>query len=194
MKQIIYLLLMILMVTNVSALIAGTNSTVTTIPKCEFVFVNVTGSLIIDAGEYSFIGCDEVEKDYWYCNCTDNYNLVMSIDYRAINNYTINTNAFYPGSINTGSGGGSSSGSTIIYKLPVNETEVVEEPVVEEPIVDVIEEPIVEEPVVEVVNETIVEEPVVVQKSSLNWWLIIAIIGIIIFLILVTMAFVYVFK
>ena len=185
MKKLIFLILAILMVSNVSALFADNNLTtsiVTTIPKCEYVFVNVTGSLAIEydanhTKEYNLIGCEELGNDsnYWYCNCTDNYNLIMNVSFYAVNNYTIITEAFYPGSLNTDdpSSGHSSGGTTIIYKYPLNET-------INETIKDTFDEELIIEDIniTAPINDTedMDEESTPAKISATVWGLIIAII------------------
>lgn len=122
MKKYIYLILIILLITNVNALIAGNNNTVTTIDKCSFLRVDITGEEEIYKDEYNFPFCEELEENKWYCECTpkENYNLTMDINLLTYNTYTFDIE-IYGIEQKTKT---RSRGTKVIY---INETKDVEE-------------------------------------------------------------------
>ncbi|MFW6007845.1 MAG: hypothetical protein ACOCP8_01160 [archaeon] len=124
MKKYLYLILIILLITNVNALIAGRENTIINVDNCEHLFVNVTGSLDVHEDEYKLKKCSIISNNnYWYCECEDNYDLKIDLDYRAMNNYTFYIESFHRGEPTTITKT-RSRGTKVIY---INETKDVEE-------------------------------------------------------------------
>ncbi len=125
-KKTIFILFTIsILFLPVNALIAGNNNTITTIDKCNNLYVNVTGVLPIEPSEYNFLQCELIDNNSWYCDCHDNYNLDIELNLRAYNNYTFNIKYDYE-ITTTRSGGGR---ITIIYgdmenKSKINNTNI----------------------------------------------------------------------
>lgn len=89
MRFSLFFLVGLLLVGSVSGLVAGRDDNVVfSVDKCRDLFVNVSGSLVIEDGEYYFVGCDEISSNYWYCDCGDSFDLVMALDFRVMNNYS----------------------------------------------------------------------------------------------------------
>jgi len=88
-KIIILLFLIVFLITMTSATALPREKTIHTFEKCDYIYINVTSTLDIDTNEYEFINCSQEKKDYWYCECEDNYELKISFDFKTINNYTL---------------------------------------------------------------------------------------------------------
>ena len=99
MKYLTYILIIVLLSFNVNSLIAGTDNILLTINKCDHLFINVSGTLYIDPIEYSFPYCTNLQPNYWYCDCYNNYDLIISLHILAMNKYTFNIESYYPGVI-----------------------------------------------------------------------------------------------
>ena len=79
---------------------AGEDQKLITLSSCKNLFVNVTAIDTIDTGEYSLINCTEIATNYWFCDCTDNYDLYLSTQINTLNNYTFNL-TYYSASTGT---------------------------------------------------------------------------------------------
>lgn len=83
--------------------------------NCNKLRANITGNLIIHNGEYTIHNdCNNVSKDYWICNCSDNFKFNISFEPNAVNNYTLNFNYDYSNEVieETTTTSSSSSGSS----------------------------------------------------------------------------------
>ena len=119
-KTIIFILSLLLFITPVTSLISGTNNTIVTLDKCDDLFVNVSGTEPIDDGEYNFPLCTLINDNYWYCDCSDDYELIIDLHILAHNNYTFDIGYYYEGiqqqTIRRSGGGG-----TVIREVNVTE-------------------------------------------------------------------------
>jgi len=100
--------------------------------ECDKLYVNVTATLEIEDNEYTFIECEEKKDNYWFCECSDNYDLVMNLNITTINNYTLDMEVFTKKesskSFSSSSGGFSERGYEIFYnrlKDRENETNII---------------------------------------------------------------------
>ena len=80
----------ILCVGMVSAITAGTTESIYHFDECDSLRVDITGDLQIDIPEYELIGCDETSLNSWYCDCENDYDLLLKTKFNTINNYTFN--------------------------------------------------------------------------------------------------------
>lgn len=109
-KTIILLSLLLLLSFNVFGIIAGKESIIKNFDTCEYMFVNVTGTETIENTEYNLLNCNELETNYWYCDCNNNYDLKILTDIRTHNTYTFDVSYTYKGTVtqNVVRSGGSS--------------------------------------------------------------------------------------
>lgn len=134
MKQYLYLLIIIILITNTTALIAGKENTVTTINECEYLFVNITGTLPIHEEEYSLPYCDKIQgNNSWYCECNTNYyKLNITLDYRAMNNYNFNIQYYNKGELEPETITKTRTRTRTIYINETPEKEIIEKEVVKQ--------------------------------------------------------------
>ena len=89
--------MLLISVPSTYAAIAGSNITLSEDIVCEYVFVDITGSLPIEEDfngrEYDLIGCEAYELseilDRWTCHCENLTNITMSTRINSLNNYTV---------------------------------------------------------------------------------------------------------
>ena len=81
--------ILLLSINVVNAESLGNTRTIYTFEECDELRVDVEASYPIDDNEYAFIGCDEISEDSWYCDCWNDYNLILTTDLRTKNNYTV---------------------------------------------------------------------------------------------------------
>jgi len=178
MKQTkILFILFILLIPSVFALYGGEKYT-EHFDSCINLTINISATEIIDDGEYIILNnCTELSDDYWFCNCTDNYNLEMEFKENAVNNYTfffeiwemIDDTPTRRYARNSGGTSSRRSYSTRLIENTTNQTEP-------EPIIDSTIDPIIDLPT---------EPEIIKEKESKNYsFFIIAIITIIICIIL----------
>jgi hypothetical protein len=163
-------LLLLMPLSSAVTLIAGNDNVVQSFDKCSELFVNVSGSLDIHPDEYELLGCYELENDSWYCNCSNNYDLVMRLNLRAMNTYEFNMTYYYEEPITRRR----SSGSRYYYYIFENVTEEpLPEPVrPEPPVIPPVEpepESIYNETLTEEEEEVVIEEPVIEEEASRSW-------------------------
>lgn len=93
MKKIILILL--LFIPSVYALYGGETWSYY-FNRCNYLTVNITGTLRIDEGEYTILNdCTRIQDNYWGCNCHDDYNFSVSFKPNAINNYSLEFDYLY---------------------------------------------------------------------------------------------------
>lgn len=80
---------------SVFSLTAGNAGVVYEFSECSDLFINVTGSLPIHPDEYNFVGCERIGVDEWYCDCHDDYELVIDLHVAAMNSYTFDMRYYY---------------------------------------------------------------------------------------------------
>ena len=122
MKKTILLLVILVIIPSVIALHGG-ETWLYHFDECDELRVNVTGDTTIDKGEYTIHnGCDETGENYWECDCYDDFDLNVSFEINAVNDYKFEFNYDYTKEViedddsSDGGGGGSSGGSgTVIY-------------------------------------------------------------------------------
>ena len=91
------IIMFILSSTMVLGATAGELTIVEHFDLCDSLRINVTGDFVIDSNEYELISCDETINNSWYCECYDDYDLVIDTELNTINNYTfeIRVNSSY---------------------------------------------------------------------------------------------------
>jgi hypothetical protein len=87
-KIIILISMLILSLSIVSAAPAGDTVLIHRFDECINLIVDVEGSLNIDDGEYQLEGCDNTFNNTWYCDCNNNYDLLLTTNIKTLNNYT----------------------------------------------------------------------------------------------------------
>jgi len=169
-KKLTSLLVFLLLISSVSAISAGTTDNVLNFSKCEELTIKVSGSLEIIPGEYWFENCINISENNWFCECSDGYELIMTVGLHTMNNYTLNTSCKYPGS-DCPSCSSSHRTVTIIKNVTTPPTIIkvpTPTPVIKDPT------PIKEEPVV------IVEEEIKDEDGLSDWMVVvIGIVGLI---------------
>ena len=117
MKEIILAVIVVLIVPVVYSLYGGENWSYH-FDRCNYLTVNITGTLVIDEGEYTILNdCTKLQNNYWGCNCKDDYNFSVSFKSNAINNYSFEFDYLYSEEtseqeISGSSGGSSGSGNS----------------------------------------------------------------------------------
>lgn len=97
MKKLFLFFIFLFLVSSVSAYYAGEEIVLKHLDKCNSINVFVSGDQEINKGEYFLKNCERVNENEWFCNCSDNYDLILQTNIRTINNYTVNI--FYDYSI-----------------------------------------------------------------------------------------------
>ena len=115
MKALMYSILVLVLITVVSAVPTGTNYTIHSFDECSSLSVTVTGSQNIDDDEYFLHDCNEVFNNTWDCNCSDGFDLILSTKINTINSYTFSMDYNYEKEtsslLSSSSSGGSSVGN-----------------------------------------------------------------------------------
>ena len=84
--------------------------------KCDELKVNITGTDKIDRGEYTILNNCTKNKNYYICDCNDNYDFNVTFKVNAVNNYSFNFNYIFSEFVqdsSSSSGKGSSRRRTI---------------------------------------------------------------------------------
>lgn len=168
-KSLLVLFLLLLVVFPVSGSLFSRSYSVHSFDKCSDLFVNVSGSLVIDEGEYALRDCYVLEDEYWYCPCSNNYELILDVQLATINDYTFELEYYYEGSLPR-----SSSGRSVYEVVFTNKTQTDPPTPVPVPI-----PPKDVEPEVIYINETITkiepcescEEETLTKKTNDYKWL-----------------------
>ena len=87
--------------------------------ECNELRVNITAIERIDEGEYNILNdCENITKDYWICDCDNDYNFSVKFHPYAVNNYTFSFNYDYERYVEEqtsgGGGGGGGGGDSIV--------------------------------------------------------------------------------
>lgn len=102
--------------------VAGSDFLIYESEDCKYINVEVNGTETIDAGEYSLLGCEETETDFWKCTCDNGYDLIVSTELNTINNYTFKIEEYRTKSTSSSSSSGGGGGSSYILRINDNET------------------------------------------------------------------------
>lgn len=70
------------------AMFGGESEVIYSFEECLNLTVNVNASLHIDDGEFSFLNCSKINQSYWFCNCSNNFNLVLTTKPNTVNSYS----------------------------------------------------------------------------------------------------------
>ena len=113
MKKTISLIMLILIPTALA--IYGGESWSYHFDKCDKLRVNITANQTIDDGEYTIHNdCFNESKNYWICNCYDNFDFNISFKTNTINDYIFEFNYDYSKGVveetSSGTTGGGGSG------------------------------------------------------------------------------------
>jgi hypothetical protein len=95
MKSILFIFIVLLNALFVVAGPAGTYEVVHHFDKCNTIRVFVEGEYVINNNEYSIINCTETSNNSWFCECDNNYDLILLTDIQTKNNYIFSINYNY---------------------------------------------------------------------------------------------------
>jgi len=110
MKYIIHGLWILLLTAAVFGLVAGETQTILNVDDCDSLYIQVQGKYQIIPGEYSLLGCLNLNGSSWECICDGGYNLQLKTLPNTYNNYTFNITRYY--SYYTSNSGGSSNSNS----------------------------------------------------------------------------------
>jgi len=71
-------ILFILIIPLALAMYGGETGIITFLDKCKEINVTVSAKHNIEEGEYELMDCIETESNKWFCECYDNYDLILS--------------------------------------------------------------------------------------------------------------------
>jgi len=202
------IIMFILIIPLALAMYGGETEIITTLDNCMEINVTVSAEHNIEEGEYELLDCMETESNKWFCECYDNYDLILSTTTRTINNYSFLIEYFYQveeaeedSDENGGSSGSSSRRSSTsgikceewsecvdgestqyCYELRNSNVNYIKHRICDSDIIG--EKGVEEEKEPETEEEKIIEPPqqeaTKEKQSNWGWWLIIGIIMIII--------------
>ena len=91
-RKLLLTLLLFTFIPFVQGHIGGDEIILNHFENCVNMSVLITGNQIIDNGEYVLQNCTEINKNQWFCECDNSYDLTMKTKSNTINDYTIAIN------------------------------------------------------------------------------------------------------